>query len=336
MAARIGAVNRIAREERDLDTSLVPKEYLVETSRSPIPAEFGATKKRLPLEGFLFPATYEFTPRTTSKQLVDLQLAAFRRAWEQIDLTYAEERNLTPYDVLIIASMIEAEVRVPKERALVAAVIYNRLRAGMTTRDRRGDPLRARHPPGRAHHAEPARHAEPLQHAPEPRPAADSDRQPGARVDEGGGEAGRRRLPLLRAQDRTARLTSSPRARPSSTRFWRARGASPDRSHDAARRHPRPSRLALALAADAERRVRRRRARLGLRPASLRAEQPWRRRPWPRRGRFRGRERHDPAQDRGARVLRRGRRRRVARLHRRIPSSSGTAACSVRARTAWR
>ena len=131
MAARIGAVNRIAREERDLDTSLVPKEYLVETSRSPIPAEFGATKKRLPLEGFLFPATYEFTPRTTSKQLVDLQLAAFRRAWEQIDLTYAEERNLTPYDVLIIASMIEAEVRVPKERALVAAVIYNRLRAGM-------------------------------------------------------------------------------------------------------------------------------------------------------------------------------------------------------------
>ena len=133
MAARIGAVNRIAREERDLDTSLVPKEYLVETSRSPIPAEFGATKKRLPLEGFLFPATYEFTPRTTSKQLVDLQLAAFRRAWEQIDLTYAEERNLTPYDVLIIASLIEAEVKVPKERALVAAVIYNRLRAGMTT-----------------------------------------------------------------------------------------------------------------------------------------------------------------------------------------------------------
>ena len=86
MADRIGAVNRIAREERDLDTSLVPKEYLVETSRSPIPAEFGATKKRLPLEGFLFPATYEFTPRTTSTQLVDLQLAAFRRAWGQVDL----------------------------------------------------------------------------------------------------------------------------------------------------------------------------------------------------------------------------------------------------------
>jgi UPF0755 protein len=38
---------------------------------------------------------------------------------------------LTSYDVLIIASMIEKEVQVPKERALVAAVIYNRLKAGL-------------------------------------------------------------------------------------------------------------------------------------------------------------------------------------------------------------
>ena len=132
MARRIGAVNRIAKEERGLETALVPKEYLAETRRSSIPAEFGAEKKRLPLEGFLFPATYEFTTKTTAGELVGLQLVAFRRAWSQVDLRAAEKRNLTPYDVLIIASMIEAEVRVAKERALVAAVIYNRLRAGMT------------------------------------------------------------------------------------------------------------------------------------------------------------------------------------------------------------
>jgi UPF0755 protein len=112
MAKRIAAVNEIR--------------------RSNLPREFGAEGRRpRSLEGFLFPATYEFTPRTTSSELVDMQLAAFRRAWSTVDLSYARSRNLTPYDVLIIASMIEGEVRVPRERRLVAAVIYNRLRADM-------------------------------------------------------------------------------------------------------------------------------------------------------------------------------------------------------------
>jgi uncharacterized YceG family protein len=62
---------------------------------------------------------------------VELQLAAFRDAWAQVDLSHAEKRNLTPYDVLIIASMIQGEVRLPREQKLVAAVIYNRLKADM-------------------------------------------------------------------------------------------------------------------------------------------------------------------------------------------------------------
>jgi uncharacterized YceG family protein len=132
MAGRIGEVNQIAEERRGLTPTLSPDEYLVETRRSPLPAEFGAKGKRpRSLEGFLFPAAYEFTERTTSRQLVDLQLAAFDEAWKRVDLAYAAERNLTPYDVLVIASMIEGEVSVAKERRLVAAVIYNRLREGM-------------------------------------------------------------------------------------------------------------------------------------------------------------------------------------------------------------
>jgi UPF0755 protein len=43
-------------------------------------------------------------------------------------MTRAKRRNLTPYDVLIIASMVEREARVAKERPLIAAVIVNRLR----------------------------------------------------------------------------------------------------------------------------------------------------------------------------------------------------------------
>ena len=48
-----------------------------------------------------------------------------------MDLSYAKSKNLTPYDVLIIASMIEKEVIAPEERALVSAVIYNRLHDSM-------------------------------------------------------------------------------------------------------------------------------------------------------------------------------------------------------------
>jgi uncharacterized YceG family protein len=98
---------------------------------SKIPARFAEDGKRRPLEGFLFPASYEFEPTTTSRQLINRQLQAFERSWAQVDLRYAKSRNLTPYDVLIIASLIEKEVSEPEERALVSAVIYNRLRMGM-------------------------------------------------------------------------------------------------------------------------------------------------------------------------------------------------------------
>ena len=131
MARRITAVNEIAEEERGISPSLRPKAYLQATEDvQGLPAGF---KNDDPpnLEGFLFPATYDFTEDTTSKQLVDAQLEAFERAWSEVDLEYARSKNLTPYDVLIIASMIEKEVQVPRERALVSAVIYNRLRAGM-------------------------------------------------------------------------------------------------------------------------------------------------------------------------------------------------------------
>jgi UPF0755 protein len=130
MAGRIAAVNEIAETERGITTMLSPEEYLAETKRSELPQELGA-KKPASLEGFLFPATYEFTPVTSSQMLVDDQLAAFHDAWAKVDLSKAEKRGLTPYEVLIIASMIEEEVRVPRERRLVAGVVYNRLEADM-------------------------------------------------------------------------------------------------------------------------------------------------------------------------------------------------------------
>ena len=132
MADRIAAVNEIARERRGVDPRLDPKRYLALTARSPFAARFAADGKTHSLDGFLFPATYQFNRRTTTQQLVREQLKAFQRAWSKVDLRFARSKNLTRYDVLIIASMIEKEVIAPEERPLVAAVIYNRLRDGIT------------------------------------------------------------------------------------------------------------------------------------------------------------------------------------------------------------
>ena len=133
MAKRIRAVNRIAEEKRQITPKLEPRQYtrIAKTKTAP-PQGFEYKKRVASLEGFLFPATYDFTEDTTTRQLVDKQLEAFIRAWSQLDLRYSKSKNLTAYDVLIIASMVEKEVQVPKERPLVAAVIYNRLHAGLS------------------------------------------------------------------------------------------------------------------------------------------------------------------------------------------------------------
>jgi hypothetical protein len=94
------------------------------------PARYGAENPES-LEGFLFPATYELRRNSKADALVSRQLDAFRDRFRGIDRSYAESKNLTDYEVVIIASMIEREVQVPEERPLVAAVIYNRLAADM-------------------------------------------------------------------------------------------------------------------------------------------------------------------------------------------------------------
>jgi UPF0755 protein len=127
MAERITAVDEIALRKRGVRPRLSAQAYLKATSGKVRVSGFG----RYPFEGFLFPATYDFFKNTPSEQLVRDQLDAFSENWPHVNLRYARRKNLTPYDVLIIASMIEKEVRVRSERPLVAAVIYNRLHARM-------------------------------------------------------------------------------------------------------------------------------------------------------------------------------------------------------------
>jgi uncharacterized YceG family protein len=129
MADRVVAVADIARRKRNANVRLNRTAYRAASARAVVPC-FG--KKAQPnLEGFLFPATYEFVKDTTSRRLVHDQIVAFCRNWRKVDLSYARSKNLTPYDVLTIASMIEKEAGVASERKLVSAVIYNRLHQRM-------------------------------------------------------------------------------------------------------------------------------------------------------------------------------------------------------------
>jgi uncharacterized YceG family protein len=129
MADRVTAVAQIAQRKRHVHARIARRTYLAVTRTPHVPPCFRG--KVSSIEGFLFPATYEFFKQTTSAQLVNEQLDAFCQNWEKLSLADARKKNLTPYDVLIIASMVEKETLSPDERQLVAAVIYNRLRKGM-------------------------------------------------------------------------------------------------------------------------------------------------------------------------------------------------------------
>jgi uncharacterized YceG family protein len=131
MADRVAAVRQIAIDRRNVTPRLTRDGYLEASAKVKPPAAFRKDWAGGRVEGFLFPATYEFTQFTSSVRLVREQLRFFAREWGKVSMRYARSKNLTPYDVLIIASMIEKEVAVPSERRLVAAVIYNRLHLGM-------------------------------------------------------------------------------------------------------------------------------------------------------------------------------------------------------------
>jgi uncharacterized YceG family protein len=95
------------------------------------PAQYGAPRGTPDLEGFLFPATYDMNPGESVRRLVEEQLLAFRENFAASDIARARALHLTPYQMLIVASMVEREAQVPGDRPKIAAVIYNRLHQGM-------------------------------------------------------------------------------------------------------------------------------------------------------------------------------------------------------------
>ena len=79
------------------------------------------------LEGFLWPDTYRVLPDTTPDELVRLMLDGFIAAVGADKLRVADERGLTFYQVLTLASIVEREAVLDEERPLIAGVYQNRL-----------------------------------------------------------------------------------------------------------------------------------------------------------------------------------------------------------------
>ena len=107
--------------------------YAAATIRSPLldRRRYGAPRGTPHLEGFLFPATYEVRVGAPITDLVNKQLQTFKRRFAAVDLSAARRAKLSAYDVLIIASMVEREAQLDRERPVIASVIYNRLRQGI-------------------------------------------------------------------------------------------------------------------------------------------------------------------------------------------------------------
>jgi UPF0755 protein len=83
------------------------------------------------LEGLLWPSTYQVVRRDDAATLVRRLVTEFERRAASVDFSGVGATGVSPYEAVIVASMVEAEAARDSERPLIARVIYNRLQEGM-------------------------------------------------------------------------------------------------------------------------------------------------------------------------------------------------------------
>ncbi len=82
------------------------------------------------IEGFLYPATYDFNPDATAQEILEQMVAQFLKVAEDVkfvDTVQQKRGGITPYEALMVASLAQAEAGVPEDIPKVARVAYNRL-----------------------------------------------------------------------------------------------------------------------------------------------------------------------------------------------------------------
>tara|TARA_Y100001968_G_scaffold285478_1_gene285477 strand:+ start:2574 stop:3566 length:993 start_codon:yes stop_codon:yes gene_type:complete len=83
------------------------------------------------LEGILIPNTYALRSGTTERQVIEAQVQRFRQLWDERRRARAAELGMSPYEVMVLASVVEKETGRADERPHIASVFHNRLQKNM-------------------------------------------------------------------------------------------------------------------------------------------------------------------------------------------------------------
>lgn len=111
----------------------IPLETLKNTAANPAALGVPTWGRGHSLEGFLFPATYDFPPNTTAVQALTAMVRRFNQAAASANLVAdAAAGHMTPYAVLTLASIVQREGRLDADFPKIAEVFHNRLARGMT------------------------------------------------------------------------------------------------------------------------------------------------------------------------------------------------------------
>jgi len=120
-------VNQMAQRLSEKMTFMKPEDFLA-AANSPDTVSSLRPKSVTSLEGLLFPDTYQISGDDTESRVVTRLASMMERVARQVDLAAgAKARGFRPYEILIIASLIEREAKVATDRSKIAQVIYNRL-----------------------------------------------------------------------------------------------------------------------------------------------------------------------------------------------------------------
>ena len=120
-------VAQMAQRLSEKMTFMKPEDFVAAANSVDTASEL-RPKSQTSLEGLLFPDTYQISGDDTESRVVARLVSMMERVSRQVELTAgAKARGFSPYEILIIASLIEREAKVATDRSKIAQVIYNRL-----------------------------------------------------------------------------------------------------------------------------------------------------------------------------------------------------------------
>ena len=110
----------------------VPRDSFLAAARDPaLRSELGLPPEARSVEGYLYPTTYTLSLHVGARELIRVMIRDFREQWQPEWEARLDSLHMTRYQIVTLASIIEAEVRYDPDRPFVAAVYHNRLRRRM-------------------------------------------------------------------------------------------------------------------------------------------------------------------------------------------------------------